>query len=280
MGGMTLQQSNSRYAYAILREILFPVVILFIMVCFSRYVESTGNIYGHTICMGVSVGVGFFCLIYYAIAGIYAPKIHKKAADYNIKYQDCNTARDNHFNSFFFFKIHLNKASDCSKTGTGGSENWTETDTSQIFQSNLIECTPESDVSFMLEHAEIISAKSKKKKCSFQEDLESIDSKLLDAIVDYLRKTTCDKTMHYGCMIIWLYKIGRLNYNSLYATHIHDYLKKTYSLDCPHRTNITTGLNCIREALKYRENKGPEDKLYAKYLKCYDEIAQNFQKYL
>lgn len=274
MGGMTLQQSNSRYAYAILREILFPVVILFIMVCFSRYVESIGNIYGHTICMGVSVGVGFFCLIYYAIAGIYAPKIHKKAADY----QKGNTKRGNHFNTFLFFKIHINRSSDRSKTGTRGSENWTETDTPQISQSNLIESNQSSVGG--LEHAEITSAKSKNKKCSFQEDWESIDSKLLNAIVDYLRKTTCDKTMHYGCVIIWLYKIGRLNYNSLYATHIHDYLKKAYSLKCPHRTNITIGLNNIQNALEYRENKDPEVNLYKKYLKCYDEIADKFEKYL
>jgi hypothetical protein len=279
MEGMVKKESISRYAYAILREMLFPVVLLFIMTCFSRYVESTGNVQGYTICMKISVVVGFFCMFYYAIAAIYANRIHKKATDYSVKFQENNITSNKHFNAFLFLKILINRGTGCSETRTRDSE----TDILQISQSNLIDCDQNHDSSITFDHAAIASVKSNNKErrvSKFQKELDSINPKLLNAMIEHLRSITYDRTMHYGCMITWLCKHGLMNYNSLCLSHIQNSLKNTYGLDCPFRTNLQQGIGTIQDALKSRQNNEPEDKMYEKYLKCYDEIVDKFSEYL
>lgn len=126
-------------------------------------------------------------------------------------------------------------------------------------------------------------SKRSNKECHtsrFQEEFESLDSKLIYAIIEYLRPIKENRRMHYGCVIILLYTKQLLSYNALVPTHIEKYFKNYHNLDCPHRTNIQDGINTITAALDSRGYKSAEDKTYNKYLECYEVLETIFHNLL
>lgn len=89
---MTNDEQNHRSGFAILREILFPIIILFILVCFSKHIESTGNYLGFTICIVISIIVAFFCLYRLINIFLFPDKIYNRVADYSVPHWLINTA--------------------------------------------------------------------------------------------------------------------------------------------------------------------------------------------
>lgn len=129
MGKMTNDERNFTSGFAILREILFPIIILFILGCFSKYVESTGNALGYTICIAISILAASFCLYRLINVFFFPDKIYNKAADYSVPYWLMNIVHG--------LKDKITKKR--SATVNRNSVNCSKTYVAKIYPSTLIE---------------------------------------------------------------------------------------------------------------------------------------------
>ena len=129
MKNLTTDESRFRSGFAILREMLFPVIILVVMISVSRRVEGTGNSLGHRICLVISIIAAFFCLYRLISIFFFADKIYNKAADYSVPRRLMNVVQG------WKDKIKKKRSTQANSDSVTGSK----TEVEQIYPSNLIE---------------------------------------------------------------------------------------------------------------------------------------------
>ncbi len=144
MKKLTTDECRFRSGFAILREMLFPVIILVVMISVSRRVEVTGNSLGHLICLVISIIAAFFCLYRLISIFFFADKICNKAADYSVPRRLMNVVQgwedkiEDKIKKWEdkIKKIHRKKR---STQANSDSVTGSKTEVEQICPSNLIE---------------------------------------------------------------------------------------------------------------------------------------------